>query len=99
MVVLVGLVAGWGFHIEFGSVQLRGTIGPIFYPIHLVLFVLSVPSVATILVATSDRWSVGRCFLAGVLCSILAFPVVFTQYAVSEALYGVEGRSGPYGTP
>lgn len=96
--VLGGLILEWVLLLVVGSVQLRRTIGPSFYPIHFGLFLLSVPSVATILVAKSDRWSIASCFLTGVLCSILALPVVLTQYAVSEALYGQDGKSGPYGS-
>lgn len=39
-----------------------------------------------------------RWLMAGVLCAALDLPLVLTQYAVSEALYGIDDSGGPYAT-
>ena len=98
VLVLGGLLLEWSLLFAFGPVQLRGSLGPTFYGAHLLLFFLSVPSLATLIVAGRLEPSDFSCFLAGVLCAILALPVVLTQYGVSEALYGHDGMAGPYGT-
>jgi hypothetical protein len=41
-------------------------------------------------------WLLGRWYVAGLLCTLLAVFLVFLQIGVSEALYGVEGQTGPY---
>jgi hypothetical protein len=61
------------------------------------VFFLSVPAAATVLVVKKDGTSLGSPFVAGLVCAVLALPVVLTQYAVTEALYGIDGTGGPYG--
>jgi hypothetical protein len=74
-------------------------IGPIFYGLHLALFVVAVPALTNILVITKSRTVIASWFVVGLLGAMLALPVVLTQYAVSEALYGIDGESGPYASP
>jgi hypothetical protein len=96
--VIAGLLLEWGALATLGAVRTRGAIGPGFYPIHMVLFVLAVPALANILIikAKAGR-TVGSWFAVALLCSMFALPVVLTQYGVAEALYGVDGVGGPYG--
>lgn len=85
--LLVALVIEWVLLANLGAVGCRSVMGPAFYPLHLVLFFLAVPSLANILVvgrAVPVGWPV-----IGLLSGALALPVVLTQYGVSEALYGI----------
>jgi len=52
---------------------------------------------ANILVVKLDAEQPRFWFVVGFLCAILAVPVTLTQYVVSEALYGIDGRGGPVG--
>jgi len=99
--VLVGLLLEWVVLFTMGAVSSRAIIGPTFYPLHLLIFVLSIPALANVLVIRI-RNSVampgfGAWLVIALLCSALALPVVLTQYGVSEALYGIDGAGGPYG--
>lgn len=85
--LLAALVVEWVLLAKLGAVGCRSVIGPAFYPLHLVLFFLAVPSLANILVlgrAVPVVWPV-----VGLLSGAFALPVVLTQYGVSEALYGI----------
>jgi hypothetical protein len=68
-----------------------------FYPVHLVLFSLTVPALANLLIIKKSGTILGTWFTVALLCSVLALAVVLTQYGVAEALYGVDGDGGPYG--
>ena len=61
-----------------------------FLSIHLTLFFLSVPALATILVVKRGETWLGSWIAVGVMCAALALPLVLTQYAVSEALFGID---------
>jgi hypothetical protein len=74
-------------------------LGPAFYPLHLVLFFLAVPALATILVIAKNGTILASWAVVGLLGAMLALPVVLTQYCVSEALYGIDGEGGPYASP
>ena len=98
LAVLFALVVEWTLLVSFGAVRCRASIGPSFYVVHSIIFFLAVPALVNILVL-SHRDRVRSWWLmigVGVLSAVLAFPVVLTQYAVSEALYGVDGYDGPY---
>lgn len=96
VIVLAGLILEWVLLATAGAVRSRGVIGPVFYPAHLAVFLLSVPALANILVVTLDTEQRSFWFVVGLLCALLAVPLALTQYAVSEALYGIDGRGGPY---
>lgn len=76
-----------------GAVRSRAILGPSFYVDHLVLFFISVPSLANFLILRRRpvTW-----YVAGVLCTVFAFFLVLLQYSVSESLYGIDGDNGPY---
>jgi hypothetical protein len=95
--VLAGLLVEWGALLAVGALRSRAIIGPAFYPLHLVLFFLSVPALANLLVIRMGDTVLGSWLAVALLCSALALPVVLTQYGVAEALYGVDGTGGPYG--
>lgn len=81
---------------SLGAVRSRGILGPGFYVAHLLLFFLGTPALANLLVLPRKDWLLGRWYVAGLLCTLLAVFLVFLQIGVSEALYGVEGKTGPY---
>ena len=97
LIVLLALALEWCLLGTRGAVGCREMVGPLFYPAHLVVFLLSLPALAN-LVVMGKQGSPVRWLVAGVLCAALDLPVVLTQYYVSEALYGVDGSGGPYGT-
>jgi hypothetical protein len=96
IVVLIALALEWCLLGTVGALRGREMIGPAFYPLHLTVFFLSIPALANIIVLSKPESGLGRWLAAGVLCAVLDFPVVLTQYAVSEALYGIDGSGGPY---
>lgn len=94
--VLGALLLEWILLATLGAVQCRVMIGPAFYLLHSALFLLAVPSLVNILMIGRTvplAWPV-----VGLLAGVFALPVVLTQYGVSEALYGIDGSGGPYGT-
>lgn len=73
----------------FGVVRSQDLLGSLFYPTHLVLFLTSTPSLATVLTIWGrDSWFGKRRFVAP-LCALLAFSAVLLQYAVAESLVGI----------
>jgi len=82
--------------ITIGAVKSRGILGPGFYVAHLIFFFLCPPALANVLVLRSKPGSLSRWWVAGTLCTILAFCLVLLQYGVSEVLYGIDGDNGPY---
>ena len=88
--VLAGLVLEWVALATVGAARLQSATGGVFFPVHLVLFFLSIPALANVLVVKRGDTRLGSWFTVGVLCAVLALPVVLTQYGVSEALYGVD---------
>ncbi len=88
--VLAGLGLEWVALATYGPARLQSATGGVFFPIHLALFFLSIPAFANVLVVKQGDTRLGSWFTVGVLCAVLALPVVLTQYGVSEALYGVD---------
>jgi hypothetical protein len=82
-----------------GAPALRESIGVSYYPLHLALFLCSVPSLANVLVLQRKATHLSRWYAIGTMCAIVGLGVVLLQYSVSEALYGVDGGGGPYGKP
>jgi hypothetical protein len=97
LLVLASLAVEWVLLATVGAVRSRGIVGPMFYPAHLAVFLLSVPAAATVLVVKKAGVRLGSPFVAALVCSVLALPVVLAQYVVTEALYGIDGTGGPYG--
>jgi len=78
-----------------GSVRARGSVGPAFVPIHVLLTFSAAPALACALL-------LGRRHLANWWLAVAAtgwlvgVAAIFYQYGVMEALYGVDGEGGPY---
>ena len=84
--------------VTMGAVRSRGLLGPAFYVAHMVFFFLCTPALANVLVLQQKRTIVARWWVAGLICTAFAFCLVMLQIGVSEALYGVDGKGGPYST-
>jgi len=84
------------FLVTLGAVRSRGILGPAFYVAHSVCFFLCTPALANVLVLRSTRGSLSTWYVAGTLCTVLAFLAALLQYDVSESLYGIDGDNGPY---
>ena len=82
--------------VTIGAVRARGLIGPGFYVAHLAFFFLCPPALANVLVLRPKLGIFTTWWVAGALCTVLAFFLVLLQYGVSEALYGIDGDDGPY---
>jgi hypothetical protein len=95
--VLAGLLAEWTLLVAFGAVKSRAVMGPVFYPVHLAIFVLSVPALATLLTIKTRGTRFDSWLVVAFACGLFALPVTLTQYAVSESLYGIDGHGGPFG--
>ncbi len=93
-IVILGMfVAENVLLILLGAVESRSLIGPTFYLFHLIVFVLGVPAIANVLVLGSRQRV--NASIAVAICTAFALVLVLEQYAVSEALFGVDGE-GPY---
>jgi hypothetical protein len=79
-----------------GTLRSRAVVGPAFYPVHSVLFFVCPPALANLLVLRQRRAVMLWSCTAVLCCTVFGFGSVLLQYAVSEALYGVEGDDGPY---
>jgi hypothetical protein len=95
-VALSAICAEWIFLAQRGAAGTRVAIGSVYYTLHILIFFLGAPALMNILaLSNASRWS-ARWWLSVPLCTALAFVLVLQQYAVSEALYGIEGVDGPF---
>jgi hypothetical protein len=85
--------------IFIGALGLREAIGPPYFPIHLFLFFLALPSAVNIMKLQRIAPLFAKWYAIGSVCAFLGLGIVLLQYAVSEALYGIDGMGGPYGPP
>lgn len=76
--------------LTLGSTRSRDLFGSSFYVAHLAIFLLAAPALANLLVLPSRRGSLMKWYVAGTLCTVVAFVLVLLQYGVSESLYGIE---------
>ena len=82
--------------ITVGSVRSRAFFGPGFYITHIVLFFLGPPALANVLLLRIGGRMASQWYTAGFICTVFAFILVLLQYTVSESLYGIDGKGGPY---
>jgi len=94
--VLAAFAVEVGLLATLGAVRSRAAVGPGFYVAHSVLFFLGTPALAQVLVLRRRPGIPGKWYVAAILCSAFAVVLVVLQYAVSEALYGINGTDGPY---
>jgi len=91
VVVLISLGAEVILLAVLGAVHCRELLGPIFYQAHFALFLLGVPSLATLLAIGGCGCWQGRWYVVAPLCAIFAFGLALLQYSVAESLYGIDG--------
>ncbi len=95
--VLALMITEWILLAVRGAVETRVAIGPAYYIVHSVIFFLGTPAVLNLLVLpNASKWR-DRWWSSVLLCTALAFILVVQQYVVYEALYGIDGASGPFG--
>jgi hypothetical protein len=98
--IIVGLITlEFVLVLTVGAVKSRQLIGPGYYIVHLVGFFLGMPALANILLLSQRTPGVKRLLVAAGICAVFGVSLVFLQYHVSEALYGVDGIGGPYSGP
>ncbi|MCE9583723.1 MAG: hypothetical protein K8T20_14665 [Planctomycetes bacterium] len=73
-----------------GAVRVRGTLGPGFEAVHLVLVILGTPALANALALRLTPGVVARWFVVAPLCAIFAVALILMQFHVHESLYGIE---------
>lgn len=81
-----------------GAIRARGLLGPGFYVGHVVLFFLGTPALANVLLLRRRPKRSVPWYVAVPFCVVFALVLVLLQYAVSEALYGIDGDNGPFST-
>lgn len=91
-VILVTFVIEAVLLLTLGAVRIHGAIGPAYFSLHLAIFLLGVPALANVLVLRGQV----KLPLTVTICTAFALILVLTQYGVSEALYGINGDTGPY---
>jgi uncharacterized membrane protein len=82
-----------------GAIRLREIIGSPYYTIHVALFLLTLPALATVMRFQNKFQRLSRWYSIGSLCAVVGLWIVLQQYDISEALFGVDGMGGPYGKP
>jgi hypothetical protein len=66
--------------ITIGAVSSRGLLGPGFYVAQVIFFFLCPPALANVLVLRPKTGVVSQWWVAGALCTVLAFCLVLLQY-------------------
>jgi hypothetical protein len=82
--------------VTIGTLSLRSNIGPAFYPIHSIIFFLTVPALANIMQIQKRFPFLAKWYITALICAFVSVGIVILQYGVSEALYGINGTDGPY---
>jgi hypothetical protein len=97
-VLIIGLLEFCGIA-SFGALKLSEAIGTLYYPIHIVLFFLTLPALATIMRLQNRFGILSKWYAIGSLCAVIGLCIVLQQYVVSEALFGIDGTGGIYKNP
>jgi hypothetical protein len=84
------------FLCALGPVRSRATLGPGFSVAHITFFFLGTPALCNTLILAPRRPHVANPYVAGMICAIFAVFLLLIQYWVAEALYGADGKDGPY---
>ncbi len=79
-----------------GAIEVRKVVGSLYYPVHLLLFFLIVPSIVNVMRIQKRTAFVSKWYVIGPVCALLGLGIVLFQAVVFEALFGIDGMSGPY---
>jgi hypothetical protein len=82
--------------VSAGTIEVRKAVGSLYYPVHLLLFFLTVPSIVNVMRLQRRIALVSKWYVIAPVCALLGLGIVLFQYVVSEALFGIDGMSGPY---
>lgn len=90
-IILILGVMDFSYIASAGTVSLRDAIGELYYPIHIVLFFLTLPALTNIMRLQNKFGFLTRWYSIGVVCAVIGLCIVLQQYIVSEALFGIDG--------
>jgi hypothetical protein len=79
-----------------GAVSSRRIIGASFNLLHVFVIFFGAPSMANLLILTSNQGWHHKWYVVAGFCFILGMFLVFFQVGVGEALFGIDGVGGPY---
>lgn len=82
-----------------GAVELRKEIGPSYELLHGILFFLALPSLVNVMRLQKRIPFLAKLYVISGACAIAGLAVVLLNFGVSEALFGIDGMSGPYARP
>lgn len=88
--VLTTIVIEWILLAMIGAIRIQLLMGSAFYMIHLVCFFVGPPALVNALVLPDSLKYYARWLCAIPVSTALAFILVVQQYAVSEALFGID---------
>lgn len=94
--VLALVVAEAIFLAAFGAVGTRAMLGPIYWRVHGILYLTGVPALANCFMLIRSRWASKDWVVICIVCTLFATYLVFLEYGVYEALFGIDGMGGPY---
>ncbi len=81
----------------FGAVRSRELIGPAFFPTHAFVTLMSAAFLAGSLLLGRRNFA-HRWLVVAVVSWMFGVFSIFYQYGVAEALYGIDGEVGSYGS-
>jgi len=96
ILVLAVLFAEFVSVVIVSPLTLDAAIGQAYYPIHIILFFLAIPSLVNVLQIQKRVPFFSRWYVISFLCILLDLAIVLLQYYVSEVLYGVSCRFDNY---
>src|ERR1700690_3400101 len=79
---------------KFGTIKLQETIGQLYYPIHVCLFLSALPSLVNVMRRQGKSPFLSKWYVIGITFAFCGLCVVLMQYTVFESLYGVDGVIG-----
>lgn len=95
-VVVVVTVIDVLFVLAIGAVAARTLLGPAFWALHLLVFLLGAPALANVLVLSRRGIWFRHWYATVVLCGLFGVFLVFFQAGVGGALFGPDGVEGPF---
>lgn len=93
MLLMIGLDLMGVF--AFGAMHLKALVGPVYYPVHVVLFLLGVPALANLLLVQKKNSAVSKWPVSALICTLWFLALLLLQFKVSEDLFGVDGMGVP----
>lgn len=99
VVVLLAAVMETIATTTIGPNRLQQMTGSLYYPFHVVVFLLTLPALSGIMRFQNRFKKLSKWYSVGGFCAVVGLLIVLQQYVVSEAIFGVDGVGGPYGKP